>query len=191
MSKDHYQRLTRNFYARSTHDVAKELLGKLLVRHWRGRQLAARICEVESYVGENDRACHAARGRTARTEVMFGEAGRAYVYLVYGMYHCLNVVAEQVGFPAAVLIRGAELVGHPELSKQNIESRMLNGPGKLCRALHVTRAQNAEDMVTSQRLFVLDDGVRISPADIKTSPRIGVDYAGEDARLPWRYVVNL
>ena len=199
--KDDYQRLRRGFYARSTHEVAKELLGKLLVRQWRGRQLAARICEVESYVGENDRACHAAprkrtafsrgrRGHTPRTEVMYGQAGHAYVYLVYGMHHCLNIVTELTGFPAAVLIRGAVLVRYPGLRVQNTETRLLQGPGKLCRALHITRAQNTEDLVTSRRLFVADDGVQVAPADIMSSPRIGVDYAGDDAKLPWRYVAS-
>lgn len=201
---DHWARLPRSFFMRETHAVAKDLLGKLLVRVWRGNILTVRMYEVECYIGENDRACHASRGRTARNEVMFGEAGHAYVYFIYGMYHCLNIVTERVGFPAAVLIRGAVSMAHtasginltPILSHASTARRPsqgegdLNGPGKLCRALHITRAQNAEDLVTSERLFVVDDGVRFSPTDILTTPRIGVEYAGEDAKLPWRYVVN-
>ncbi|MBI4022207.1 MAG: DNA-3-methyladenine glycosylase [Candidatus Andersenbacteria bacterium] len=200
-------RLPREFFARDTHAAAKDLLGKLLVRQWRGKLLAARIGEVESYVGENDRACHAARGLTPRTKVMFGEAGHAYVYLIYGMYHCLNIVTEREGFPAAVLVRGGVACPPTQVRGRSEEggSRSyltptpsptlgegnLDGPGKLTRALHITRAQNGEDLVTSSRLFVADDGVRISPAGILTTPRIGVDYAGEDAKLPWRYFIRL
>lgn len=182
-----WRRLPRGFFARDTHAAAKGLLGKLLVRQWRGKLLAARICEVESYVGENDRACHAARGRTLRTEVMFGAAGHAYVYLIYGMYHCLNIVTERKGFPAAVLVRGAKGVRPPDEKG----SDPFSGPGKLCLALHITRAQNGEDLTTSKRLFVADDGVRLSPARIVATSRIGVDYAGADAKLPWRYVLRV
>src|SRR3989344_5142270 len=102
-------RLGRKFFARGTHTVARELLGKLLVHRWRGRNICGRITEVESYVGENDKASHASRGKTQRTAVMFGEAGHAYVYLIYGMYNCLNIVTEHKDFPAAILIRGAVL----------------------------------------------------------------------------------
>lgn len=196
-----WRRLPRGFFVRDTHAVARDLLGKLLVRRWRGSLLAARIYEVESYVGENDRACHAARGLTPRTKIMFGEAGHAYVYLVYGMYHCLNVVTEREGFPAAVLVRGAVVTeGARNLSVRTkgvrnllvrVPDTLLNGPGKLCRALYISRAQNGEDLVTSELLFVADDGMRLSPTRIVTTPRIGVDYAGEDAKLPWRYVVSL
>ena len=170
------KKLPREFYARDTHVVAKELLGKLLIRSWRGKQLVVRINEVESYVGEDDLASHARRGRTPRTEIMYGEAGHAYIFLIYGMYHCLNIVTEQPGFPAAVLIRGAEA---------------WNGPGKLTRALHITRAQNQLDLTVSNALYVADDGFHVSPASIIATPRIGVDYAGEHALNPWRYLISL
>ena len=170
-----YNKLPRLFYARDTHVVAKALLGKLLVRQWRGTQFVARINEVESYVGEDDRASHASRGRTPRTAVMFGEPGHAYVYLIYGMYHCLNVVTERDGFPAAVLIRGAG---------------SFVGPGRLCRGLHITRAQNRLDLTRSDQLYLADDGFVVLPKDITATPRIGVDYAGEHALLPWRYVIQ-
>lgn len=169
-------KLGRDFFARDTHTVARSLLGKLLVRRWHGKVLTRRICEVESYVGENDKACHAAKGKTKRNEVMFGEAGHAYIYLIYGMYHCLNVVTDAIDFPAAVLIRGAGI---------------LNGPGKLTRALHITRAQNFEDLVTSEKLFIADDGFEVKRNRIITTPRINVDYAGEDARRPWRYLFEM
>lgn len=173
----------RAFFARDTHRVAQELLGKLLVRRWRGKTITGRIIEVESYVGENDKACHAARGRTKRNEVMFGEAGHAYVYIIYGMYNCLNIVTERVNFPAAVLIRALK-------PGKNILTAT-DGPGKLTRALHVTRAQNHEDLTVSEKLFVADDGLVVGRGDIKRAPRIGVEYAGEDAARPWRYYVEM
>jgi len=143
--------------------------------------MTGRIVEVESYVGENDKACHAARGRTKRNEVMFGEAGRAYVYIIYGMYNCLNIVTERENFPAAVLIRALR-------QGQNILTAT-DGPGKLTRALHITRAQNREDLTVSEKLFVADDGLVVARSDIKRAPRVGVGYAGEDAMLPWRYYI--
>jgi DNA-3-methyladenine glycosylase len=167
--------LPRSFFARDTHVVARTLLGKLLVRQWRGKIVTARISEVESYVGEDDAASHARAGKTARTALMYGAAGHAYVYLIYGMYHCLNVVTDKKDFPAAVLIRGAG---------------DYTGPGKLCRALHITRALNGEDLVTSQRLWIADDGWRPQRTAINATPRIGVDYAGEHALLPWRYILT-
>jgi len=176
-------KLPCDFYARDTHVVARELLGKLLVRKWRGKELVGRICEVESYVGEGDKACHASKGLTPRTRIMFGAAGHAYVYMIYGMYHCLNVVTESKGFPAAVLIRGVQPV-------VNIAGA-LDGPGKLCREMKVTKALNGEDLAQSQRLRIVDDGYAIRPEDIRAMEQVGVDYAGEDAKLPWRYVINL
>lgn len=202
------KQLKRTFFARDTHIVAKDLLGKLLVRRWRGQLLTGRINEVESYVGENDLACHAAKGRTKRTEVMFGEAGHAYVYLVYGMYHCLNVVTQEPGFPAAVLVRGLmslsvlpvktnELENNSipfsastqRMGEVNAGKTALNGPGKLCRAMHISRAQNSEDLTISHKLWLADDGYKTREKSILTTPRIGVDYAGKDALLPWRYLI--
>lgn len=178
--------------------------------------MAGRISEVECYVGENDKACHAARGRTKRTEVMFGEAGHAYVYLVYGMYHCLNIVTEIEGFPAAVLIRGLSLkvsasyrsdnivttktplhpclsVGRPLMRNNvgiDVYRKITSGPGKVCREMHICRAQNGEDLTVSNKLWVVDDGYKLEPKQIVTSPRIGVEYAGKDALLPWRYMIK-
>lgn len=176
------KRLGRTFFARDTHVVAQALLGKLLVRQVAGENFSGRITEVESYVGVDDAACHASRGpawpagrRTKRTEIMFGKAGHAYVYLIYGMYHCLNIVTEEKEFPAAVLIRSLDIV---------------TGPGRLTRALQITRHLNGEDLTTSKRLFVVDDGLRIPRRAIIATPRIGVAYAGKDALLPWRYVLT-
>lgn len=169
------KRLGRTFFARDTHVVAKALLGKILVRRVAGENFSGRITEVESYVGMDDAACHAARGRTKRTEIMFGEAGHAYVYLIYGIYHCLNIVTEEKDFPAAVLIRSLDAV---------------NGPGRLTRALKITRTMNGADLTTSQYLYLVDDGWRVAPTAIRMTPRIGVAYAGNDALLPWRYVLT-
>jgi DNA-3-methyladenine glycosylase len=174
--------LPRTFYARDTHEVAKDLLGKLLVRRKEGTVYIGRICEVESYVGENDKASHASKGKTKRTEVMFGKPGFAYVYLIYGMYHCLNIVTEVENFPAAVLIRACESV-------ENIFLKT-DGPGKLCREFFIDRTFNNHDLTTSKELFIADDGVRVARKDIIATPRIGVPYAGEDALLPWRYLYS-
>jgi DNA-3-methyladenine glycosylase len=177
-----YKRLPRSFFTRDTHSVAKGLLGKLLVRRWRNNDIVARICEVESYIGESDKACHAARGKTKRNAVMFGEAGHAYIYLIYGMYCCLNVVTERAGFPAAVLIRAAI-----PISKVG---KAIDGPGKLTREMNITRSLNAENLVSGKKLYLADDGFIVRQNDIVSSSRIGVEYAGEDAKLPWRYYLR-
>lgn len=198
--KHKYKCLQYSFYSRDTHDVAKDLLGKLLIRKWNKHELVGRITEVESYVGVNDAACHASRGRTARTEIMFGKAGRAYIYLVYGMHYCLNVVTERKDFPAAVLIRSLEPMVNTEkmmrarkvISTQDEKSlcSLTNGPGKLTQALLINGVLNGENLVNSKQLFIADDGYRVTPDDIATSPRIGVAYAGQDALLPWRYFLR-
>ena len=173
--------LSQAYFRRPTLRVARGLLGKYLVRQNGETRLVGRIVEVEAYIGPNDRACHASRGRTARTDVMFGPAGCAYVYLIYGMYHCLNVVTEREGYPAAVLIRGVvqELDGRPPLH--------VEGPGKICRAFQIDRALNRLDLTLGQGLWVEDRGVRVSASGIGAYPRIGVDYAGPWAAKPWRF----
>ncbi len=173
------QPLPQSFYARDTHDVARDLLGKVLVRNVAGTMLCGRICEVESYQGEDDKACHASKGRTARTEIMYGPAGFAYVYMVYGMYHCLNVITEVENFPAAVLIRAV-------IPLQEMQQKT-DGPGKLCRAFSIDRTHNNTNLTESAELYIIDDGTRIAKQNILTSARIGVAYAGEDALLEWRY----
>ncbi len=186
--------LQRDFFAQDTHEVARGLLGKLLVRKWRGKNIIGRIMETESYVGRNDAACHAAKGKTKRNEVMFGEAGCAYVYLIYGMYHCLNIVTERKDFPAAVLIRSLEPVEEVDLMymsrKTKVFKNLTTGPGKLTQALRVTRTLNGEDLTLSDKLFVVNDGLKVKPGSVVSSPRVGVDYAGKDAKLMWRYYVN-
>lgn len=177
-----YRPLTQSFFIRDTQLVARELLGKLLVRTWRNKEIIGRITEVECYIGKHDAASHASKGKTKRTEVMFGPAGRAYVYLVYGMYHCFNVVTEKKNFPAAILIRA--------VTPMTPVANKTDGPGKLCREFHITRALNKHDLTQHGKLYIADDKMPVSKHTITQTPRIGVGYAGEDALLPWRYLIK-
>ena len=201
-------KLGRDFYDRDTRLVAKELLGKYLVRVWNGVPLAVRLTETEAYIGRMDKACHAYNyRRTKRTETLFAKPGTAYIYLIYGMYHCLNFVTEAEGEPAAVLIRGGEARSGLEIMARNRFGKepdklspyqrrnFLNGPGKLCRALSLTRAENGRSLL-GDGLFVCDDLADIGtetppadrePVDIKTGERIGIDYAEEAVDFLWRY----
>ncbi len=182
--------LEREFFERPTVAVAKALLGKYLVRRLDGRVVAGRIVEVEAYVGPHDLACHASKGRTARTDVMFGPAGMAYVYLIYGMYHCLNVVTERVDYPAAVLIRAINLSGmgprETRPSHTHVSS-VIDGPGRVCRLLQIDRTLNRLDLTLGEKLWIEDRGDRIPRTAIAASARIGVDYAGAWAKKPWRF----
>ena len=171
-------RLPLTFYRRSALTVAQGLLGKVLVHQLPTGRREGRIVETEAYVGEHDLACHASKGRTRRTEVLFGPPGRAYVYFIYGMYHCFNVVTEPEGVAAAVLVRAIEpLAGIPiELGA--------DGPGKLCRALGITLSQNREDL-RGDCLFI-EDAPAVPRSRIERGPRIGVDYSGLWAQRPYR-----
>jgi len=171
-----------SFYARPALGVARDLLGKVLVHQADGVRRAGRIVETEAYVGEHDLACHASRGRTRRTEVLFGPPARAYVYLIYGMYHCFNVVTDVDGFASAVLIRGVEPL------EGIAAGAATNGPGKLCRAMDITLEQNRYDL-TADVLF-LEDAAPVPPRRVARGPRIGVDYAGEWAEKPYRLWVQ-
>jgi DNA-3-methyladenine glycosylase len=188
-------RLPRAFFARDPRRVAAELLGKVLVHHHRGRRRAARIVETEAYRGERDRASHARFGRTARNAVMFGPAGHAYVYLVYGLHHCVNVVTGEDGVASAVLLRAAE-----PLTACLSTPR---GPGKLCQALAISRAQDGLDLCgggldgdgdgeregeREGELF-LEDGP--APRErVAVSARVGVGYAGAWARRRLRFFLR-
>jgi len=179
------RKLNREFYLRPTLDVARDLIGKYLVFKTGGKVLSARLVEVEAYIGENDPACHAAVGRTDRNGVMYGPGGYSYVYFIYGMYHCLNVVTENEGFPAAVLIRGAEPVEGVEIMLSQFDNKKNNGltsgPGKLCKAFGLSREHNGLDLV-GDILFIEDRGFR--PARIENSSRIGIKKAIEKK---WRF----
>ncbi len=174
--------LTQSFYERPTADVARDLLGKLLVRS--GRQTrVARIVEVEAYLGERDAASHARRGPTPRAAIMFGPPGYLYVYLVYGMHHCMNVVTESDGTAGAVLIRAAQpIVGF----ESDAGTRLLSGPGKVCAGLGVTRTHNGRDLSAGE-VLVSDDGFPVPR--VKRSARIGVAYAGAWASRQLRFYV--
>lgn len=200
-------RLPREYYLGNTVDLARDLLGKTLVRVLNGEPLVCRITETEAYVARCDKACHAYGGRrTARTEVLFGPPGHAYLYLIYGMHYCLNLVTEPEGEAAAVLIRGLEAVSGTETIRRlrfgpaaegglsaYQKKNFLNGPGKLCRALALTTAENGMDL-TGDTLFLCerseDVGVLSPPRRrerVRTGPRIGVDYAEEARDFPWRF----
>jgi DNA-3-methyladenine glycosylase len=181
--------LPRSFYARPTATVARELLGKLLVRtRPDGDVCLARVVEVEAYLGERDAASHARRGPTPRTAIMFGPPGFLYVYLIYGMHHCMNFVTETDGVAGAVLIRAAApVMGFPREAKPG-SGKPLTGPGKLCAALGITTRDKGLDLCVRGPLFVADDG---SPAPRRAvSPRIGVDYAGVWAARKLRFYVR-
>ena len=184
-------KIPRSFYEQSTLDVARQLLGKYLVRKHPEGATVGRIVETEAYIGPEDKACHASRGRTPRTEIMFGPAGHAYVYLVYGFHYMLNIVTEQKDFPAAVLIRAVEPVRGIALmrKRRGIEEprQLASGPGKLCEAFAIGRALNGSDLCGSV-LYVRDDGD--SMPGIVTRPRIGIDYAGKWKHKPWRFLIG-
>lgn len=165
--RDPAPKLTRDFYARPAEVVARELLGKVIVHHVHRRVLRARIVETEAYVGEHDLASHSSKGRTARTEVMFGPPGHAYVYLIYGMHDMFNIVCAAEGDAQAVLVRAAEPLAGVDAN--------LSGPGRLARGLHISRREDGIDLM-ADRLYLVDDGGR-RPKVVRT-PRIGVDYAG-------------
>jgi DNA-3-methyladenine glycosylase len=171
--------LARHFYARDTTTVARELLGKHLIHRYGAVERVGRIVEVEAYLGAHDRAAHSSKGLTPRTRVMFGPPGHAYVYLIYGMHHCLNVVTEPEGHGAAVLIRALEPVS-------NLAGRA-SGPGLLCRALGVDRRLDGADLL-GDTLFITDP----EPGEVRIvkRPRIGVDYAGAWARRLLRFYIS-
>lgn len=166
-----YIRLPKGFFTDDVLQVAPDLIGKFLViSSGRGNPRRFMITETEAYRGDGDEACHASRGRTERTEVMYQEGGRIYVYFVYGMHWMLNFVTGKKDDPQAVLIRGIE---------------GFKGPGRVTKALKIDRSYYGEDLITSNRIWVEDAGIK---PDIRTSPRIGIDYAGESWRKkPWRY----
>jgi DNA-3-methyladenine glycosylase len=189
-------------------------LGKYLIRRTEEGLLVGKIVESEAYIGENDLACHASRGKTPRNEVMFGEAGHAYVYFTYGMFYCLNVVTERKGFPAAVLIRSVEPIEGAKLMIENRyeetrrslkrknserlarillltsdapDSNIANGPGKLCQAMKIDKSLNGVDL-TGDLLYVEDRGD--DTPQVVATRRIGVEKAGESAQNPWRFYIK-
>jgi DNA-3-methyladenine glycosylase len=160
------KKLTRSFFQRPAIDVARDLIGAILVRRVGRRKYRARVVETEAYVGAHDLACHASKGRTKRTEIMFGPGGHAYVYFIYGMYEMFNVVTGVAEDAQAVLIRAAEPLDDWEAD--------LSGPGKLTRAMHITRADNGVDLTGNELYFLKDPAHQ---PQLKITKRIGIDYA--------------
>jgi DNA-3-methyladenine glycosylase len=174
------QILPRSFYDRDTTLVARELLGKYLVHRTDGIERIGRIVETEAYLGPHDLAAHSSKGLTPRTKVMFGPPGHAYVYLIYGVHHCMNVVTEREGHASAVLLRAIEPV-------KNITGRT-SGPGLLCRAMNIDRRQNSRDLI-SKDFYIADSNTGETFKIIK-GPRIGVDYARHWARRHLRFYIG-
>jgi DNA-3-methyladenine glycosylase len=176
----HGQVLGSDFFDRDTLEVAEDLLGKLLVREVDGHRRWGRLVEVEAYCGPQDRAAHSWRGLTPRTKIMYGPPGHAYVYLIYGLYNCLNFVTRPAGVPQAVLVRALE--PGPGVGR-------CSGPGLVCRAMDVDRSLNGLPL-EPPALYVVDDGVRPDPGAVVRTARIGVEYAGEWSELPWRFCLT-
>ena len=174
------QKLPRQFYDRDTTLVARELLGKLLVHQAGGVIRVGKIVETEAYLGEHDLAAHSSKGRTRRTEIMFGPPGYAYVYFIYGMYYCVNVVTERAGHASAVLLRAVEPV-------KNLEGRT-SGPGLLCRAMKIDKALNGHDLLSDDFFIAAPETVEEIP--IVKGPRIGVAYAKHWARRHLRFYLK-
>ncbi len=206
-----YVKLDRKFYNKNSIDLAKDLLGKYVFRKIdksnnkkfkEDKLIIGKIVETEAYMGFYDKGAHTYKGRrTVRTEAMYGEEGHAYVYLIYGMYNCLNVVAAEEGIGQAVLIRGVEPIeGHNEMSynrygkpfldlkKQQIKN-MTNGPGKLCGAFDITRVLNGEDL-TLDKLYICKNTIEKDGFEIIRAKRIGIDYAEEAIHYLWRFYIK-
>ena len=168
------KKLEFEFYKQDAVTVAEKLLGKILVRVWDDGTISRyRITETEAYLGEEDKACHASKGRTPRTEIMYSEGGKVYVYLIYGMYWMLNIVTGAENHPQAVLIRGIDNI---------------IGSGKVGRELKIDKSYNGEDLLNSNR-FWLEDAPNVS--SFKTAPRVGIDYAGDEWKnKPWRFILK-
>jgi len=181
--------LSRSFYGRETLTVARELLGMALVRRVRGKKWIALISETEAYSGTHDSASHAFRGPTPRNTPMFGPAGIAYVYFIYGMHHMLNVVTEQKSVAGAVLIRALQPTTIPG-DARGTPAGPMDGPAKLCRTLQIDRKFNRWDLTRGKRLW-LEARQPVAESHVRRGPRIGIAYASEsDRNAPWRYWIE-
>ncbi|HOK94356.1 MAG TPA: DNA-3-methyladenine glycosylase [Candidatus Pacearchaeota archaeon] len=176
------KRLQRGFYTRPTLEVAKDLLGKYIVRKYKGRELQGKIIETEAYIGPQDKASHAYQGKiTQRNKAEYLIGGHIYIYLVYGMYWQLNITTFKEGKPECVLIRALD---------SNL-GNLANGPGKLCRYLKLDKSFYGEDLTKSKRIWLEDRGEKIKQNQIITTPRIGIDYAGPYwSHRKWRFLIK-
>ncbi|MBW9152197.1 DNA-3-methyladenine glycosylase [Clostridium estertheticum] len=194
-------KLTREFYARETLQVARELLGKILVHEINGVKLMGKIVETEAYIGSIDKACHAYGGKhTPRVETLYGMPGIAYVYFIYGMYHCFNVITKEEGFPEGVLIRAIEPIGdldeiaklrfkkdYNELTKAQIKN-LTTGPSKLCIAMNINKENNQQDLCTSE--LYIEESMDKEKIQIIETKRIGINYAEEAVDFLWRFYIK-
>lgn len=188
------EKLSVGFYQRNdVVGIAKELIGKILVTHFNGIITSGRIVETEAYNGIEDKASHAFGGRrTKRTETMYMPGGTAYVYLCYGIHHLFNVVTNVANEPHAVLIRSVIAVNgtaeiRNRLGKKSLKNNLLKGPGVVSKGLGITTAHTATTLLQND-IYICDDGYQILSGSVWATPRIGVDYAGEDAMLPYRFI---
>jgi DNA-3-methyladenine glycosylase len=191
------KKLPLTFYQRSNVlQIAKELLGKILVTRWDSIETSGRIVEVEAYNGIIDKASHASGGRrTDRNEVMYGKGGVAYVYLCYGIHHLFNVVTNEQETPHAILIRALEpLIGIDTMlkrtDKKQLDHTLTKGPGNVSKALGISFKHHSGHSLLSKDLFIAEDGFVVNKTELAASPRIGVDYAGDDANLPYRFYIK-
>jgi len=194
-------RLTREFYSRETLVVAKDLLGKILVHEFNGEMLRGKIVETEAYIGSIDKACHAYGGkRTPRVETLYARPAVAYVYFIYGMYHCFNVITKEEGSPEGVLIRAIEPIDgigvmanlrfkkdYNELTKAQIKN-LTTGPSKLCIAMNINKGNNKQDLCLGQ-LYIEESGEKekITVVEVK---RVGIEYAEEAKDFLWRFYIK-
>jgi DNA-3-methyladenine glycosylase len=189
------KKLGISFYKRpDVVQIARELLGKVLVTQFDGEKTSGRIVETEAYAGSHDRASHAFRGKTPRTEVMFGEGGRAYVYLCYGIHQMFNIVTNINGIPHAILLRAVEPVEGIDImlrrtGKKHLDQTLTRGPGNVGKAFGFHTSQ-CGSLLTSEEIYIGDDKFKLTDDMIGISPRIGVAYAGEDALLPYRFFIR-
>lgn len=198
-------RVSKAFFARDTLLVARELLGKVLVREFNGITLKGRIVETEAYIGAVDKACHAYGGkRTPRVEPLYGRPGIAYVYFIYGMYYCFNIITKEEGSPEGVLIRAVEpLEGLDVISELRFKKsykeltntqkkNLTNGPGKLCMAFGITKENTWDDLTRNEKLYVEEplSQYYINDIDVVETTRIGIDYAEEARDFLWRFYIK-
>jgi len=180
------RQLKRSFFIRPTLEVAKDLLGKFLVRNVKNKKLVGKIVETEAYIGPEDKASHAYNKKvTERCKTVYSSGGHIYIYLCYGIYWMLNIVTEQEGKPECVLIRALEPLGEKERLK-----KVASGPGKLCHWLNLDKSFYGEDLIKSERIWLEDRGVKIKKSQIVSAKRIGVDYAGAWTNKPWRFYLT-
>ncbi len=193
------KRLNRDFFTKNTEFIAKELLGKYLIRKERGRQMIGKIIEVEAYLGPNDKACHSYNyKKTERTKTMYMKPGTLYIYMIYGLYYCLNVITEPKEIPCAILIRQLFPVSGIELMIENRNAKigknyknLVDGPSKLCNALNITKEKfNGKDSCKSDSKLYFTQGEKSSNKKIILNKRIGIDYAEEDKDRLLRFTLE-